>query len=227
MSAARTNERRFVEACTGSEPPASPVLALYRRLVRGNVLGVVRGVLPRTALARGDGLELDVDAFLRTRGPTTPHVRDVPAELVACVAHAWEPALRELARFELVSFQIGYAPRAEPEVHGEIAMDRALALRGPLALEAFDHAVQGDGASSDPHALLFYRDESENVRILRLSPMAHVLVQEALTGARFDRALTAAAAACELALDETTLASTARFLDDLAERGILLGALGP
>lgn len=223
MTEARDNERRFVAACTG-RGAISPVLALYRRLVRGNVLGVVRGVLPRTVRGLGERLEAEVERFLRDRGPATHHVRDVPAELVACVASQWPPALRDLARFELTEFEISYAPRTAPDVLGDLSMTAPLALRGPLALESFAYAVQTETLPPDPHGVLFYRDDDERVRTLRLSPMAHVLLREALAGARFDHALLTAASECSTSLDEVALASTARFLDDLSERGILLGA---
>lgn len=226
MSDGIENERRFVAACTDAEPPRSPVLALYRRLVRGNVTGVVHGVLPRTAAALGVRLEEAVDEFLRLQGPRTPHLRDVPGELVACVGARWPLSTRELARLELTEFHISYAERCSPPVAGPLAMDAALAFAGPLALEAFGHAVQDDPTVVDPHALLFYRDASEHVRTLRLTPMAQVLVREALAGETMQHALITATTECGLALDETTLTSTARFLDDLSERGVLLGAAG-
>ena len=220
MTPAQQNEARFLAAFRGA--PDDPVLALYKRLVHGNVLGVLRGVLPRTAAARGPLLASDVDTFLRGAGPRTAHVRDVPAELVRS-ADAWPAWVRELARFELVDFETSYATRGTPAAHGEIALDAPLVFREPVRLESFELAVQTEPQRRDPHALLFYRDDDDAVRTLRLSPMAAVMTARALTGETMQSALIAAATAVGLQLDEDTLASAARFLDDLSERGVLLG----
>lgn len=226
MSAARDNERRFYHACTQEAAELPPVLALYRRLVHGNVSSVLRGVLPRTAGALAHRLEAEVDAFLRERGPATPHVRDVPFELVALRSHGWDAWTCELSRLELAEFRIGYAERSAPTVAGPLAMEAPIALCGPLALERFAWSVQASEPTADPHALLFYRDADEQVRTLRLSAMAQVLLREALAGQTLQHALVTAAAEAGLVLDPPTLTSTARFLDDLSERGVVLGAAG-
>ena len=224
MTPAQANEARFVDACAHGVA-AGPVFALYRRLVRGNVLTLMRGVLPRTSEALGDRLDAEVAAFLHERGARTPHARDVPFELVAHCGSRWQPWLHDLARLELTEFRVSYAARDGADARGELTMGAPLALRGPLALETFEHAVQADDPSApEPHTLLFYRDAEEDVRTLRLTPMAHALLAGALAGASLQSALVSAAATCGLALDETTLGSTAHFLDDLTERGIVLGA---
>lgn len=224
MTAARNNEARFVAACAQGHH-AGPVFALYRRLVRGNVSGVFRGVLPRTADAIAERLDADVDVFLAGHGARTAHARDVPFELVAQVAERWEPWVQELARLELAEFRASYAERTEAACAGDLALDAPLALRGPLAIETFEFAVQAEDATvRDPHALLLYRDAAEDVRTLRLTAVAHGLLSRALSGAVLQDALTEAVHAAGLALDETILGSTAHFLDDLTERGIVLGA---
>lgn len=223
-SVARAHERRLHDACCGDGSDLPPRLALYRRLVRGNLLGVMQGVLPRTSHALGETLSLAVDRLLRAGGPRTPHLRDVPAEIVLLARADWTPWQDELARFELAEFRVSYQARELPVVTGALALDAPLALAGPLALESFTLAVQEPRARPDAHTLLFYRDADERVRTLRLTPMAAALLREVLAGSSVHHALSIAASECGLALDEPTLTSTAAFFDDLSERGVLLGA---
>ncbi len=224
MTPAQANEARFLAACAHGQDD-SAVLALYTRLVRGNVRSLVQGILPRTAHALAARLESEVAAFLHERGAKTPHARDVPFELVAHCGARWEPWLHELARLELAEFRVSYAERGAAEARGELALDAPLALCTPLVLESFAFAVQADDPTApDAHALLLYRDADEHVRTLRLTPMAHALLLDALAGASLQSALASAAAHCGLELDAASLESTARFLDDLSERGIVRGA---
>src|SRR5437762_8720305 len=64
-----------------------PRLALYRRLVRNNVTDVVATMLERTKKrldAAAPGVfDRTIDAWLAEAAPRTPHLRDVPAELLA------------------------------------------------------------------------------------------------------------------------------------------------
>lgn len=233
-SAPAHHQRALAEVCRGARAPWDARAALVRRLVLSNLRSVLHGVLPRTVDALGARFEEDLTWFLRERGPRTPHVRDVPAEFARAIEARWRAAdltwIAELARFEHTDFRASFAPRSEgvpsdDVVRGELTLDAPLALRGPLLLESFTYAVQEDDAArADPHTLLWYRDDAELARTLRLTPMAAALMRRWMAGECLQDAMVAAATEIGVTLDEPTLTRAAHFLDDLCARGIVLGA---
>ncbi len=222
--------------------PNAKRLGLYRRLVRWNVTHVVAAMLERTRMrfeALRPGLfDATVDAFLAEVGPRTPHLRDVPAEMLAFAAPRWRadaelPSfLVEHAELELVEFTIGVAPRPGPvEALADVAPDRPLVFAEPRAIVRASHAVH-ELPPSDPQALpparetalLVYRDEEHRTRFLDLSPVAAAILERLLAGSPLAAAMVEACEASRVPLDDAVLAGAARLLADLAERGVLLGA---
>lgn len=264
-------ERVFLRACFGRDEPPSEAgalrrylaeagvegadadaivaaprrLGLYRRLLRGNVAGVCASILPVTR-RHVDAVaprlfDATVDAFLDEAGPRTPHLRDVPAELVAFAGPRWRaraatPAyLAELAEVEVLEFGVATALRdAPPTELGAVAVDRALVFASEARLARFAHPVhhvlRGEGVAPPPPgavALLVYRDAEHATRFFDLSPLAAAIVERALAGAPLGEALAGACAASGEALSDEVLAGLARLLAELAERGVLLGARAP
>lgn len=217
-------------------------LTLYRRLVRHNVVNVVQAMLERTRarfeLAKPGLFDATVDAFLSEVGPRTPHLRDVPAELLAFAAPRWKadaslpPWLLEHAELELVEFTIGIAPRAgEVGELVDVAPDRPLAFAEPNAIVRTTYAVHelpADDARAAPVArevaLLVYRDDEHRTRFLELSPLACAILERLRAGSPLASAMVLACEASGTKLDDVVLAGAARLLADLAERGVLLGA---
>lgn len=217
-------------------------LGLYRKLVRWNLTHVVGVMLERTrarfeALAPGR-FDATVEAFLAEVGPRTPHLRDVPAELLGFAAPRWRadpelaPFLVEHAEVELVEFTVGVTPRVpSPEGLAEVAVDRPLVFAEPVALVTTGHAVH-ELPEADLRAvperrattLLVYRDEAHRSRFLELTPVAASLFERLRAGSPLGAALAEACAARGVPLDDGVLAGAARLLADLAERGVLLGA---
>lgn len=217
-------------------------LALYRRLVRHNVTGVVDSILEVTRArleARVPG-ELDrmVSAFLAEVGPRTPHLRDVPAELLAYALPRWRadgriPAwIADHAELELLDFTVGVAPRAPaPTALAEVAIDRPLVFAEPKRLVHLDWAVNrmprddlGAEPERGPVSILVYRDAEHRSRFLELTPLAGAILERLIAGDPLGDAVTAACAARSHALDDAVLGGAARLLADLGERGVLLGA---
>ncbi len=217
-------------------------LALYRRLVRHNVVNVVHAMLERTRarfdVVRPGLFDATVDAFLAEVGPRTPHLRDVPAEVLAFAAPRWKAEasvpvwLLEHAELELVEFTIGIAPRAgDVGELVDVSPDRPLAFVEPTAIVRTTHAVH-ELAAGDPRAepaardvaLLVYRDAAHQTRFLELSPLASAILERLLSGSPLAGAMVLACEATGATLDDGVLAGAARLLADLAERGVLLGA---
>jgi hypothetical protein len=215
-------------------------LGLYRQLVRHNVVNVIATMLERTR-ARLDAHvpgEFDriVAAFLAAQGPRTPHLRDVPGELLAWAAPRWRadariPAwLPDHAELELVDFTIGVAPRApEPPPLAEVTADRALVFGDPrvivhLGWAAHERRDSDEPPEQRPVHLLVYRDAEHVVRYLELTPLASEILERLFAGTPLAKAMVDACAASNHPMNDAVLGGAARLLADLGERGVLLGA---
>jgi hypothetical protein len=185
--------------------------------------------------------ERSFDLFLAKAAPTTHYLRDVPAEFLGWVKPHWDanprvpPFASDLARHELVYFQIAIAPRlTKPQAVAELALHKRLVFVPARRLMRYAYAVHElPDALEDrtqperrPVSLLVYRDEENSVRVLELTPLAALIAEELLAGSPLGLAMANAAANCGTALTEEVLASSARMLADWGERGILLGAEG-
>ena len=230
---------------------APPRLAVYRRLIRNNLVEVVRRMLPRTRArmnaARAGAFDATVDAFLEEAAPRTHYLRDVPRELLAWAIPRWRsraelpPGLGDIAAHELVHFEVAAAPaRGDREANtasgvpepGDVALDRPLAFAEAKRLVRYAHAVhelpgEVDDRTTPPArdvSLLVYRDADHHVRFLELTPLASAILERLFDGEALGQAIAPACAALGVALDAAILADTARLLADLGERGVLLGA---
>jgi uncharacterized protein len=218
-------------------------LALYRRLVRNNLLGVTSKMMPRTRarvndLSR-DAFDASFDAFLAEVAPRTHYLRDVPAEFLAWVTPRWaeDPAVPryvpDLAAYELVHFQIAAAPPlSRADAVDDLALERRLVFCPARRLVRYAHAVhalpeevsdRSEPAARDV-ALVAYRDAENTVRFLELTPLAASIVERLFEGAALGEAVAEACRAAGTAMSPDVLASTARMLADWGERGLLLGA---
>lgn len=221
---------------------APPRLALYRRLVRNNVIGVTQRMMPRTRARLnelGGAFDASFDEFLATLAPRTHYLRDVPAEFLAWAAPRWRAApelpayAADLAAHELVEFEICDAPvPPAPPPLAEIALDRALVFAEQKRMMRYRFAVHLLPAELDDRTvpekrdvtLLVYRDAEHAARFLELSPLAGAIVDRLVVGDPLGEAIRAACAKTGHPLSDAILADTARLLSDLGERGVLLGA---
>lgn len=218
-------------------------LGLYRMLVRHNVINVVGTMLERTRLRLERRLPGRFDAtvadFMAEAGPTSPHLRDVPGELLAWAAPRWRasddvPAwLADHAEYELVDFTIAVAPRPSPPPPlAEVTADRALVFADPKIIVHLAHAVHllpPDDLAAEPEprpvSLLVYREaETFASRFLDLSPLAAGILEHLFAGQPLGTAMVVACGAAGVPLDGSVLAGAAQLLADLGERGVLLGA---
>jgi hypothetical protein len=215
-------------------------LGLYRQLVRHNVVDVVRTMLERTR-ARLDAhvtgeFDRTVSGFLAAQGPRTPHLRDVPGELLAWASPRWRADARlpgwlpDHAELELVDFTIGVAPRPpEPPPLADVTADRPLVFGDPKVIVHLDWAVHERRESDEKPErravhLLVYRDAQHVVRYLELTPLASAILERLFTGRPLAQAMTEACAASAHPMNDAVLGGAARLLADLGERGVLLGA---
>lgn len=210
---------------------AAPRLAIYRRLVQGNLRSVARQMMPRTSALLGDVFERTVDRFLEEVGPRTHYLRDVPHELFAWAAPRWREDARvpawaaDLAAWELAHFAVSAAPRRAAIAPTELALDRGVLIDDATELLRLDWAVHAEGDAPERRAveLAVYRDAEHAIRVLELTPLAAALVRRLVAKEALGDATRAACDDAGYAPTPDVLASIATLLADLGERGLLLG----
>jgi hypothetical protein len=222
---------------------APPRLAVYRSLVQNGLAGVVARMLPRTRArlnAACDGrFDVDFARFLEEIGPRSHYLRDVPRELAAWATPRWAadgrlPAyLADLAAHELATFSVAaFESLPASSAPGEVAPDRAIAFADSARLLRYDwavHELSADETALEAPArrevhLLAYRDATHVVRWLELTPLAAGIVDRLIRGSTLALAIGSACADHRTA-PVAVAADVARLLTDLAERGVLLGAI--
>lgn len=211
---------------------------IYRTLVRRGLADVLRHQLPRTALHMGARWSAEVTRFLDLALPRSRYLRDTAFPFVALGRDRWasDPDLPsflvDLARFELLAFEVRNAPDDLPIDSPEpLALDRRVALSRSARVARFDHAVHllpDDEASTEPPAaepaiLLAHSDEEMEMVTLDLTPSAAEILERLLRGDALGEAVSGAATACGLALDPPYLQGAASFLEDLSIRGVIRG----
>jgi hypothetical protein len=139
--------------------------------------------------------------------------------------------LGDLARHELTGFEVGSADDDRGPTGIDLELDATARFHASVRLARYDHAVHRlladedarDVPTREPTALLAYRDADHEVRYLELTPLAAAILDRLLLGETLRSAVVGAASARGEALGPEVLAGTARLLDDLAQRGALLG----
>jgi hypothetical protein len=122
--------------------------------------------------------------------------------------------------------------RSKDHIPAELSLDEGVEFIDAVRLVHYTwavHRLPEDEASRvlperAPVSLLVYRSPEHDVRYLELGVFAARVLSSLLEDRlRLGAAITGAANALTLSLDDELLAATARLLADLAERGALLG----
>ena len=211
---------------------------VYRTLVRRGVADILRYQLPRTAAHLGERWDEEVRRFQGETLPRSHYLRDTAFELFARFAPRWSadpqmpPYIVDLARFELLAFEVRNAPDDPPiEAPRPLALDRRVVLALATRVVRFAHAVHAlpeDESSIEPPAaepvlLCAYRDAELEMRTLVLTRSAAEILERLIAGCTLGEAVSGAALACGAALDPPFLQGAARLLEDLGERGVVRG----
>jgi len=238
---ARTDDEIAADAAAIGVPAAR--LAIYRRIVRNNLGDVARKLLPRTYAAMEaespGAFGAELAAFLDDASPTTHYLRDVPVELVAWAAPRWAdridlpPYATDLARHELAELAVGIAVPPPPgRALDAVALDRPVALRGPIRVERYRYAVQepddGDASHAPPPrstAVFIHRDAEDLVHTTVISEFRASVLERLIAGDALGDAVKRGCEAVGANVSDESLGDVAHFLADLADRGVLLGAL--
>ena len=214
-------------------------LFIYRRHVRKTLARGIGKQIPRAAARLGDAFERWVDRWIESDPPRSPYFRDAAFEMVAWADSRWREDpdvpdfIVDLARYELVWFEVTTTPAAggTSEAPIDLDLDQGARFDDAVRLARFDHAVQRLSESEDardvplrePTAILVYRDDEHDARFLELTPLAAEILDRLLAGDTLRAAVVGGATALGHAVDAAVTQGTAALLDDLRERGALLG----
>jgi len=187
MLADRTKAMQRV--CFDAEPSEADLELLgsrerwlvYRELVQNRLVEVINVALARTKSALGDeSFGRAVSAWLNKGGPKTRYLRYVPTELAHFAIPIWRdeeaPWIAELARFEIVSWNVRHAPR-DPKPELEFAFDRTPVLSAALEVIRLEYPVHkkptpAAGYEPDPTFLCVYRDAVHRASTRTLNALA-------------------------------------------------------
>lgn len=214
---------------------------VYRSLVHNRMRNTIRDFIGRAATRLGkERLRIDFSEWMEDVAAHSPYLRDVPAEFVAWAAPRWAEDdavpdyIIDLARHELLEYDILNDHRGGESPTGlELALDKPLRFDGAARLMSYAYAVHKmsqdvddrDAPEHVPTRLLVYRDPSNKVRYLELTPLAHAVLEQLIEHQQpVAEGLRQACSALGETLDDERLGTAATLLADLAERGVLLGA---
>lgn len=225
-------------------PMATTGLQVYRQLVNNGVRGVCHRFLGRCRSHRGrKKFEADLDRWLAGPGPRSSFLRDLPQEFFSYIQPHWQqdhqcpPYLGDLARHELIEFEVEAAPdTAFSPVKRALTLEDRLCFQSTATLLRYNYAVHRlseslekvETPAAEASVLLAYRDDEHEVRFLELSAMGSALVQRLLDGAQLGEAVMAQARQDQALrsneqVQDSYLERVLGLLAELSERGALLG----
>ena len=220
-------------------------MAMYRELFFNNIDGFLSSNFPvlHRILSEAQWHELARDFFARHQC-RTPHFSEIAEEFLDYLqnerrAEGDLPFLLELAHYEWVEMALSIA-RAEPEygdaAFAEQALEQAIGLSPvawPLAYRYPVHNIGPDflpqTAPEQPSYLIVYRDRHDEVHFMQTTPPTFRLLQliEQQGSVVGRQALRMLAAELAPQIDQpTVLQFGSQTLRDLAEKGVLIPAVG-
>lgn len=228
----------FHDATSASVTVVSRFL-LYRDLVHSRFMDALEATIPRTIARIGkESMKRDLRDFIQSRATASPYLRDVAPEFVAFASHRWgadesvPKYVSDLAFHELMTIEIAAGLDDEASDPIEV-VDLTTRFRFQRAARLVNyqyavHRLPDDEADRSIPAkgewqLLGYRDANFRVRFLELTPLAAAVVQWLMTGESLREAIVAACAHVGASMNDEILATISVLLDDLDERGVLVG----
>ena len=214
-------EKAFLAACLRKNQKPDGALAIYRRLVRTNIINVVFRLLPKTREHLNEKYPGAFDDalvdFMDEGGSRSHHLRDVPAEFLSFAEERWkslgvDESSLDLARYEAASFAVETAPADGEPIVGPIDLDR-----GVVFTKAARLVKQGNAWR------LLHRDAEDDVAEIEIEPFSAQVVMRLMSGKTLREAAAQAASEAHVPLDGETLQRIAELLADLGERGAILG----
>lgn len=220
-------------------------LQIYRKLVRGTLIETLELQLPKTIAVLGEqALRRYSGTFFESMKIRSPLLRDFAFEFAAWAEPRWRsdpdlpPFLGDLARYELLKFDVRASPRRNPQASAGLQDGQTVAFEGSARLARLSFAVnelpakaqQGAVVDAREMALLGYRDAHNRCcEVLMSALVGEVFAALLVQGRTLADAVMEACHARGRELDETVGQEVLAVLSDLTERGVALGgrAAGP
>lgn len=169
-------QRAFTRVCF-DETPREEDLALlhadrerwlmYRRMVRGRLVSMMRSGLPKTAELLGSTFDAAAARYLAAHGPRSRYIRDVVHELVEHALPAWRadtsapPHLVDLVVYEAAKWRVSSLEYELEGEHGDFDFEAAPVFNPTARLVTLRHRVDKDAESppllDEPHHAVVYR----------------------------------------------------------------------
>jgi hypothetical protein len=213
---------------------------VYRRLVRHTLREALELAIPRAIARLGTRFDHYFARFLAERGPRSHYLRIVTQEFLDWCEPQWfidsevSPYIADLARHEALRIDIGsmVIDRTEREVY-ELELDRGIRFTEAMRVVSYRYKVHELSEALEDRTeptradtrLLVYRSREHEVRYLELTALAAGILERLLRHRTLRQALREACEDGDASLDTAVLEGSARLLSDLAERGVVLGAL--
>jgi hypothetical protein len=208
-------------------------IVVYRGLVRRGLCEVLRNEMPRAMDALGDAFDRYTRTYFETELPRSQILRDVAYEFAVWATPSWRSDeqvpqyLADLARFELLEFDVYTALRPTLEAGDELGADRAVVFDGSARLAHFDWSVhiEDEEPARGRVDMLCYRDDDGELRRMDLTPLAgEIMGALLLDGIALAESVQRGCKATGDNLDQRVIDGTAKVLEDLAKRGVVLGS---
>jgi uncharacterized protein len=216
-------------------------LLAYHEMVHSRLLGTIRTFLGGAADQLGsERLRADVDAWIGGPGPTTPYLRDIPAEFLAWARPRWAadpslpPWLVELADHQVLIRTIRNDPREIGTAsEAKLDLDRPIACNPTVRVLRYRWSVHRlptplgpeESPAEDAPIVIGHRNRAELPVFFELEPRPARMLELLLAGRSLREALFGACESLGETLDDAILSATALTLADLHDRHVLLGAV--
>jgi len=231
-----------------SQPPPPNIeprrLQIYRSLFRGNLDGLLSSQFPVICGLRGPLFWAQlVDGFLREHVAQTPLFPELGQEFIAYLQRRaaedrGDPAfLPELAHYEWAELGIALqpAPAIDPAIdpHGDLieGVPALSALAWPLAyawpVDQIRLQFQPQQAPPAPSLFLLQRRADHTVKFAKLDPLAFALLQQLREAPARGRELVERLAQAANTPAEALLEPARGLLENLRQRGVILGTVRP
>lgn len=219
-------------------------LIAYHEMVHSRLFKTVKAFMGGAATRLGDArLRADLRRWMRTLGPRSQYLREVPEEFLAWARPQWEedpslpPWLAELAAHQVLIRTLRNTPvRVAPASAHKIDLERPVLCNATARVLRYRYAVhrlpRKLPAELEPeplepgHAVVAFRSAEDRPRFVDIKPRSAAMLERLLAGQTLREALFGACEAMGETLDDEILSVTAVTLADLCERHVLLGGAG-
>lgn len=237
-------QRAFTQHIRNPKAHARPLnvqaerMAIYTEIVYNNIEGIVAACFPvAKSLLGAKKWQRLVRGFMANYRASTPIFREIPEQFLQylqsadCANLKLPPFLTSLMHYEWVELALSVMDAPTSATAPKNVLDERITLNPALYLLQYDYPVHAISASFQPKKpaeiptyLLVFRDAGYQIQFIELNPITFQLVailqNNQHTG---EQALRKLAADNPQIATEIVLQFGAQILEELSEKGVILG----